>query len=279
MFRDCIFSDPPVKGTTVFPSWSALTLKSAGCDLYGVMYHPGGEGPHPTMVLFHGFPGTEKNGDLAQVFRRAGFNTMIFSYRGAWGSHGSFSFSNVIGDGRNVTNWLRSDEARKSYAVDEERIVLAGHSMGGFAAVKTAEACSFVKDTIFLSGWNIGLDGERSSSDPKTAEKLRGLLDLSSPPLAGTTPDALWDEVMEHREAFDLRNSVPSFAGRNVLLVGASRDAITPPDLHHEPLAEAFRKTGNVDVSEVMIDDDHGYSASRIRLAETVLAYLEKRGY
>ncbi len=277
MFRDCIFSDPPVKGTTVFPSWSALTLKSAGCDLYGVIYHPGGEGPHPTMVLFHGFPGTEKNGDLAQVFRRAGFNTMIFSYRGAWGSHGSFSFSNVIGDGRNVTNWLRSDEARKSYAVDEERIVLAGHSMGGSRQSRLPRHV-LRKGHDFLSGWNIGLDGERSSSDPKTAEKLRGLLDLSSPPLAGTTPDALWDEVMEHGEAFDLRNSVPSFAGRNVCSWGVT-GRNNAPDLHHEPLAEAFRKTGNVDVSEVMIDDDHGYSASRIRLAETVLAYLEKRGY
>lgn len=231
------------------------------------------------MVLFHGFPGTEKNLDLAQVFRRAGFNTIVFSYRGAWGSHGSFSFSNVVEDGRNVTNWLRSPEARNSYAVDGERIVLAGHSMGGFAAVKTAEACPFVQDTIFLSGWNIGLDGKRSASDPKTAEKLQGLLDLSSPPLAGTSSAVLWDEVMENREAFDLRNSVPSFSGRNMLLVGASRDAITPPDLHHEPLAEAFRKAGNVNVSEVMIDDDHGYSASRIRLAETILAYLEKRGY
>lgn len=231
------------------------------------------------MVLFHGFPGTEKNGDLAQVFRRAGFNTIVFSYRGAWGSHGSFSFSNVAEDSRNVVNWLKGEEARNSFAVDGERIVLAGHSMGGFAAVKAAEACPFVRDTIFLSGWNIGLDGKRSSDDPGVAEKLRGLLDLSTPPLAGTSSEVLWEEVMCKREEFDLRNSVSAFAGRNVLLVGASRDAITPPAMHHLPLLEEFRKAGNVNVSDAMIEDDHGYSASRVRLAETILAYLEKRGY
>lgn len=279
MFRNCIFSDPPVEDRYFPPSGSALTLRSEGCDLYGVMYHPAGKGPHPTMVIFHGFPGTEKNGDLAQVFRRAGFNTIVFSYRGAWGSQGNFSFSHVIEDSRNVLRFLRSQEARESYAVDGDRIVAAGHSMGGFAAVKAAEECSFVKDILFLSGWNVGLDGKRAAADPSLGQKLRGLLEECAPPLAGTDADALWDEIMDKREDFDLLNSAAAFAGRNILLAGASRDAITPPDVHHTSLLDALRKDGRAAVREVMMNDDHGYSASRVALAEALLEHLEKRGY
>jgi pimeloyl-ACP methyl ester carboxylesterase len=231
------------------------------------------------MVIFHGFPGTEKNGDLAQIFRRAGFNTIVFSYRGAWGSQGDFSFSHVIEDSRNVLRFLRSPEARETYAVDGDRIVAAGHSMGGFAAVKAAEECTFVKDILFLSGWNVGLDGKRAAADKSLGQKLRGLLDECAPPLAGTSGDALWEELMDRREDFDLLNSAPAFAGRNLLLVGASRDAITPPDVHHTSLLDALRKDGRASVRGVMMEDDHGYSASRVALAEALLDHLEKRGY
>jgi hypothetical protein len=231
------------------------------------------------MVLFHGFPGTEKNGDLAQVFRRAGFNTVIFSYRGAWGSQGSFSFSHVVEDSRNVLRFLRSPQALNHYAVDGDRIIAAGHSMGGFAAVKAAEECPFVKDIVFLSGWNVGLDGKRAAADPLLGQKLRGLLEQCAPPLAGTDAHALWGEIIERREDFDLLNSVGALAGRHVFLAGASRDAITPPDVHHTSLLDALRKNGRAAVRDVMLDDDHAYSASRVALAEALLDHLEKRGY
>lgn len=50
-------------------------------DLYGIiipgkhgkllatLYTAGGEGPHPTILLLHGIPGSEQNLDLAQAFR------------------------------------------------------------------------------------------------------------------------------------------------------------------------------------------------------------------
>ena len=38
------------------------------------------------VLLLHGFPGNEKNLDLAQDLRADGFNVLFFHYRGAWGS-------------------------------------------------------------------------------------------------------------------------------------------------------------------------------------------------
>lgn len=72
-------------------------------DLYGIiipgkhgkllatLYTAGGEGPHPTILLLHGIPGSEQNLDLAQAFRRSGFHVMTFHYSGSWGSSGNYS--------------------------------------------------------------------------------------------------------------------------------------------------------------------------------------------
>ena len=279
MRHDCISSDPPEVDRAHPPSSTSLTIRSGGSDLYGVMYHPGGRGPHPTMVIFHGFPGNEKNGDLAQIFRRAGFNTLLFSYRGAWGSGGAFSFRHVVEDSGAVLDFLRSDHAGTALAVDGDRIVAAGHSMGGFAAIKGGEERPFVKDIIFIAGWNVGGDGKRAASDPGAARMLRKLLDESAKPLSGAEGELLWDEILDGREEFDLLNSSPLLADRHVLLIGASRDEITPPRHHHEPFRDALVKRGGVAVKEALIDDGHGFSGSRIVLASKILDFLKDRGY
>ena len=278
MFRECLSSDPP-RDLRFPPSAAAPTIRSGGEDIFGLLYTAQGKGPHPTMLFLHGFPGNEKNLDLVQIFRRAGFNTMFFSYRGAWGSHGSFSFSNVLEDSLAAVDFLRSDEARTQYSIDGERIVLVGHSMGGFAAIKTAAARSFVKETISLSGWNIGLDGKLFPEDGAVAERVRGLVDDAAPRLAGTSSEALLREIAEKKDAFDLRDSVGSFGGRSLLLVGASQDGVVPTETHHELLLDAFRATDGVHVEGVMLDDDHSYSGSRVALAKILLEYLERRGY
>src|ERR1700722_439731 len=51
-----------------------IHVPSGGLNINGVVYVASGRGPHPTFVLFHGLPGNEKNLDLAQAVRRAGWN-------------------------------------------------------------------------------------------------------------------------------------------------------------------------------------------------------------
>src|SRR5665213_1824794 len=49
-----------------------LHIASHGVEINGLAYLVAGAGVHPTVVLFHGLPGNEKNLDLAQAIRRAG---------------------------------------------------------------------------------------------------------------------------------------------------------------------------------------------------------------
>jgi acetyl esterase/lipase len=52
------------------------------------MFVAAGGGTHPTVLLLHGFPGTELNLDLARVLQRAGWNVLAIHYRGVWGGTG-----------------------------------------------------------------------------------------------------------------------------------------------------------------------------------------------
>jgi predicted alpha/beta-fold hydrolase len=63
---------------------TVLHIPSHGLPINGVVYQAAGAGLHPTIVICHGLPGNEKNLDLAQAVRRAGWNAVTFNYRGSW---------------------------------------------------------------------------------------------------------------------------------------------------------------------------------------------------
>ena len=118
----------------------SFQIPSHGALLNAFVYVAAGAGPHPAVVLLHGFPGNERNLDLAQDIRRAGWDVLYFDYRGSWGSPGDFSFSHGIEDTAAAVDYLRSPVMAKILRLDPSRIVLIGHSMGGFMAVQDAAA-------------------------------------------------------------------------------------------------------------------------------------------
>jgi len=68
-----VISDPSVDKQFP-PGLSVLTIPSNGSEMDAFLYSAAGPGPHGTVILLHGLPGYEINGDLAQSIRRAGWN-------------------------------------------------------------------------------------------------------------------------------------------------------------------------------------------------------------
>ena len=83
----CSAIDPP--RNAAYPTHNQqLLIPSHGVGLNALLFQAAGAGPHPTVILMHGLPGNERNLDLAQAIRRAGWDVLTFTYRGAWGSPG-----------------------------------------------------------------------------------------------------------------------------------------------------------------------------------------------
>ena len=109
---DAIAQDPETVDADNPPAILELNFESQGNRLNGILYTANGSGPHPTVILLHGFPGNEKNLDLAQALRRSGLNVLFFHYRGAWGSEGVYSFTHVIEDVASAIQMLRKGSPR-----------------------------------------------------------------------------------------------------------------------------------------------------------------------
>ena len=75
-----------------------VIIPSGGFSLVGTLFLARETGPRPTAILLHGVPGIEKNYDLAHTLRMNGWNSLIFHFRGSWGSQGTYSLRNLPED-------------------------------------------------------------------------------------------------------------------------------------------------------------------------------------
>src|SRR5271169_4001565 len=133
-----------------------VQVPSHGLLLNGIVYVAAGAGSHPIAVLLHGFPGNEKNLDLAQTIRRAGWDVLYFNYRGSWGSPGDFSFTHSTEDVASALAYLRDPANAAKLRADPKRIVLIGHSMGGFMTGYGAAHDPAVLGAGIISGADFG---------------------------------------------------------------------------------------------------------------------------
>ena len=266
--------DVPTKDKNYPPGMIGLSFGVENLMVHGIFYYAQGQKASPTVVLCHGFPGFEKNTDLAQILRRAGFNVLIFSYRGAWGSQGDFTFSNVITDTRKSVRYITSDEFPLKERVNGQPIILIGHSMGGFAAIMAAARLPDVKHIISIAGWNIGLDARESRRHNDVKERVNNILS-GARVLNGTTAAALWNEMYLYEDEYNLCYAAHSFAGRHIFLIATERDEDTPADINHIPLFSALREAKAI-AEEVYIDADHSFAEKRIELADVILRWLDK---
>jgi uncharacterized protein len=250
-----------------FPAaMDAPDIISHGARLNAVIYLASGAGPRPTVLLMHGFPGNEQNMDLVYAIRRAGWNVLVPHYRGSWGSAGTFSFSNAVEDTQAAVQFLRDPENTKKYRIDTAKIVLVGHSMGGFLVAITGAGDPQVFGVAMISAWNLGPAAERPAS-PQRTKSFRD----ASPRLAGTTPEGLLSEAQKNAAKWNYFDWAPALKTRPMLVV-ESHDGNDPDN---KAMAEALRKVGDAHVTEVYMETDHVYSDHRIALQAVVVEWLQ----
>jgi uncharacterized protein len=250
-------------------------IPSHGALLNAIAYIAPGPAPHPVVLLLHGFPGNEKNLDLAQAIRRDGWDVVYFDYRGSWGSPGDFSFTHSIEDTEAAIAYLRDPANAKKLHSDPSNVVLIGHSMGGFIARYVAAQDPAIKAVGLISAADMGVDRVQSikadHKDAAIAALAAALADEGMAPLAGCTPESLAKEVVTNATAWNIPALAPKLATRPILVI-TSDDGLAPSN---DAFVEALRKAGNHEITAIHLPTDHSYSDQRIALEKAVLDNLD----
>jgi dipeptidyl aminopeptidase/acylaminoacyl peptidase len=243
---------------------TVLHIPSHGVLINGLVYSPAGAGPHPTLVICHGLPGNEKNLDLAQAVRRAGWNALTFNYRGSWGSPGSFRFAQNLQDADAVLAYLRDPSIAAHLRIDPKRIAIAGHSMGGWVVAHTAAHDRTLIGAILISMADMGLIGgrPRAQAVAAMADDMETLTDV--------TAESMVDELAAHPQDFVVAGTAAGLAQIPVLAITAN-DHLAPQT---DALVAAIKAKGGTKVTATHMDTDHSYSDRRIALQSTVITWL-----
>jgi uncharacterized protein len=247
------------------PSMEVLHIPTHGVQINGLVYRAAGAGPHPTIVICHGLPGNEKNLDLAQAVRRAGWNAVTFNYRGSWGSPGNYRFTQNLEDVAALLAHLRQPDVATKLGIDPKRIVLAGHSMGGWATVHAAVRDHQLLGAILISAADMGTLGKLEM--PKVEAEMAD--DMES--LAGVTAKSMAEEVKTNADAFSFDKAAPGLTDTSLLVLSAN-DGLAP---HTDALIEAIEKNGGMKITAMHVATDHSWSNYRVGLSSLVITWLE----
>ncbi len=243
-----------------------LFIPSANSLLNGFMYKANGAEKHPTLLLLHGYPGNEKNLDLAQVVRTHGWNVIYFDYRGSWGSQGKFSFQNCVADIINVVYFC--NKYQDSLQIDTSKIVLFGHSMAGWASLKAIQQLPAVKKAFILSAWDIynqygrQLKGAELNAYNMSTDTLGKYFVLN-----GSLKDR-FQPVLERDEYFNLEINIEPLKGKQIIML----------DEHdrNKKIAEAIQNLNPVYFKYYVWQTDHVFTNKRASLMNMVLSFLDR---
>lgn len=258
-----IYTDPVDKAKPA--KMEVVHIPSGDVEINGVVYVAAGAGPHPTVVLCHGLPGNEKSLDLAQAMRRAGWTVITFNYRGSWGSPGNYRFAQNLEDADAVLAFARDPANAAMLRIDPRRLVIMGHSMGGWVTALTAAHDKGLIGAAMISAGNLGAIG----AAPRDMT-IAGLRANGMEGLAGTTPEIMADEIIANKDAFDFVNAAPKLLDTR-LLVLTSDDGLAPAS---DALVAGIKGAKGMKVKTVHVATDHSWSDARIRLQSEIITWL-----
>ena len=244
-------------------SCEELTIPSHGSRLAAFMYTAPGQQLHPTLILLHGFPGNERNLDIAQSVRRAGWNVLYFDYRGSWGSEGDFSFANCVEDVTSAVAFCK--QQAQTLHIDTARLALFGHSMGGWVALKALAQQPGIKKAIILSPMDIYAIAAMSKTPSNTGFEtyVAGLFMLHN-----TSGHALLAAVQANSAAYELAAEAVPLRTKQLVFLDENR--------RNEQWIKTIGAANKASFRYEVWDTDHPFSNKRIALTKAVLTFLNK---
>jgi len=235
---------------------TGVTFDSDGHRLIGVLHLARGEEPKPTVLLLHGCPGLEKNLDLAVRLRDRGWNSLLFHYRGCWGSGGRYDLRTIP---RDVTAAL--DYLAGCPRVDPGRIAVVGHSLGGWAAIVTASRDPRLR-AVAVYGAAVHPGSGLLLPPDRVEEEFTRFL--------AATPEEFARQVAMVAERIDTLAAVAAIPPRPLLVAHGTEDRWVPVAQARELRDRAGPACRYVEV----VGANHAFSWHRTELADLIGDWL-----
>ena len=206
-------------------------LARDGLKIYGVLYLPETEGPHPLVIMCHGFGGNHEHmKPYAEAFARKGIAVYSFDFIG--GGYGSKSDGtmwemSVLTEAADLCAVL--DQMKLRPEINPDRIFLLGASQGGFvssyvAGIRPADVAGLV---CLYPAYVLQDNAWKQTPDPDNIPETISLMGIT---LGGIyNRDAM---------SFDIYDIIAGYPGR-VLIIHGTADAIAPVS-YSERAAKVF---------------------------------------
>jgi uncharacterized protein len=260
----------------------AVRIPSGKAVMFGSLYPAEGGGPRPTILLLHGHPGGSVLGrvggvlDLAVPLQRAGFNVVVFNFRGAWGSSGTYGLPQRIEDVKAAMEFARAEKMN----VDPAKVSLVGHSAGGFNALLASVEEPNIHCTAGIAPANLGgiiAEPIKKLLGAGAAVPGRPALDVPVLGLSGYTEGDFLREIATNQPRFDVAARMGPLKGRPLLIVQATQDTTVRAE-HVTQYVAAARAVGAAPFNHVQIDADHNFTldGNRKELADVVAGWMTR---
>lgn len=265
------FVEYEIDNPETFPEIFELNIVSGGCHLYGYMLTPDKriDGPHPTIIMSHGFPGYTTNNDLEHALMRMGCVVIHMNHRGAWGSEGNYLFTNLKEDLIAIAKWAYNPAIADQYNIDINNIFLVGHSMGGQTVLNAAKDLPFIRGVAAMAAYDIG-----AAFRYKMEKDLFLMIETEGQCLKMNSASDVYENALLNVQELSVINGYEDLVNKNVLLVEASYDTIAPPDKMLRPLADKLEASGG-NIRYESIGSNHSFIGQRMKLTKLVGKWLE----
>jgi pimeloyl-ACP methyl ester carboxylesterase len=268
-----LFEDRPCPPGVALSDYDMLDVVSHGSHIYGEILWPDGgfTALRPCVVMFHGFPGSARNDDVAHALCRIGCVVLTPHHRGSWGSEGEYLVSNCVEDALVLAEYVHSGEFCAQYNTDPDSVYFIGHSMGGNTALQAARQLPWLRGLVLMTPFDVNVhirDGEEQT--------LRGLMAQGSI-LRSQGVEAIFQDLAAHRAQYAYTTAYEQLKDQNILFITGQADQCAPGERMIKPLWELLQAHETAAVQRFReLPANHGLLGCRTELIRLIAAFLEE---
>jgi pimeloyl-ACP methyl ester carboxylesterase len=257
-----------------------IEITSEGEILNAFFYNAPGSETKPTIIWMHGLPSKKETGslELAIELNKHNVNVIAFDYKGLWNKQGIFTVENSQKDLNSVIEFAFNHENAIKFAIDTNRIIVAGHSYGSAMAAISGVLNNKVKEIMCLGLTDLSYI-IREFYNPKTFDGRVTVQNFK---------DGLWgpDKLIQNFDEFILDLTFNNYRydfvahaaklldNRMLIVVGAN-DLTAPVEYHFFPLYRKLRELKHPDIQYLITDSGHNFTdIPKSKMADSIASWI-----